>query len=267
MASLMGPELKLDRAKKHVRDLESVVEQFFETKPYLVGVDDNPESDQREFRLVRARPVPVGLSIIGGDAIHNLRSTLDYLIWQLALANGTKPNNRTAFPVWRSEADFVAGRPGCAKGVSEDALEVLYGLKPYRGGSDFLWRIHQLDIVDKHRLLLAVATRQEQVLVDLGAAINRSAEAEGLEGFDFPSMPVAIHPAERDIVEKGSLVFSGPLGDKSHDDAQFTFQIAIYESEIPIYEPLVRTLHELTGFVDEVLHLFAPLIEAKPTSS
>lgn len=260
-ASLKGPKLKLERAKKHFRDLESVVERFYETKPYLVGVDDNPESNQREFRLVRARPVPVGLSIIGGDAIHNLRSTLDHLVWQLVLANGGEPNKRTAFPVWRSEADFVTGRPGYAKGASEEALEVLYGLKPYQGGSDFLWRIHQLDIVDKHRLLLAVAMRQEHVVLDLGAAFNHAAEAEGWDELpDFPSWPVAINPAERDIVEKGSLVFAGPLGDKSHDDAQFTFQIAIYEPEIPIYEPLVKTLHELTGFVDEVVNLFAPLI-------
>ncbi|HEY3436014.1 MAG TPA: hypothetical protein VGK41_10215 [Solirubrobacterales bacterium] len=260
-ASLKGPRLKLDRAKRHLGDLESVIERFFETDPYLVAVEDNSETNRREFRVVRAQPVPMDLSVIGGDAVHNLRSALDHLIWQLVLANGGKPNKRTAFPVWGSEADFVASRPGYAKGVSEEAVEVLYGLKPYKGGNDALWRIHQLDIVDKHRLLLAVAMRQEHVVLDMTASFNRTAEAEGWEPIpDLPPMPVALNPAEREIVEEGSLVFSAPLGDQSHDDAQFAFQIALCEPEVPIYEPVVKALHELTSFVDEVIDLFAPLI-------
>ena len=250
-ASLQGPRLKLDRAKEHLDDLVLEIKRFYKTNPYDGVIQDNPETQQREFRVTQADPLPDSLAVISGDVLHNLRSALDHLAWQLVLANGGEPNSNTAFPVWRSESKFKSSRPGYAKGVSKAALDILYGLKPYKGGNDALWRIHQLDIVDKHRLLLTVAMRHESVILDLGSLLNSP---------NFPSVPVAINPAEKQVIEVGSVLFVAPLGDETHDDVKANFEVAIREPEIPIYESLTKALHELICFVNEVLDIFSPLL-------
>jgi hypothetical protein len=250
-ATLDGPKLKLERAKSHIDDLVAAIERFYETNPYDGIVQDNPETNRRELTVTRADSLPDELAVICGDAVHNLRSALDHLIWQLIVANSRKPNENAAFPIWRSESKFKSGRPGYAKGISKPALDVLYALKPYKGGNDALWLIHKLDIVDKHRLLLTVAMRHEAVILDLGALLNST---------NYSSIPIAINPAEKGTIKVGSVLFAAPLGDETHDDVKANLEIALCEPEIPIYEPVVKTLYELAGFVDEVFDFFAPLV-------
>jgi hypothetical protein len=263
VASLKGPRLKLDRAKSHLDDLVEAIKRFYETNPYDGVVKDNPETQRREFTVTRADPLPDDLAVICGDAVHNLRSALDHLIWQLIIANGGEPDEKAAFPIWRSESKFKSGRPGHAKGVSKQALDLLYGLQPYKGGNDALWRIHQLDIVDKHRLLLTVAMRHESVILDLGGMANRLLGSD----VEWDPMPIALNPAERQIIKVGTVLFASPLGDEAHDDVKANFEVALREPEIPIYESLTKALHELFSFAGEVIDLFSPLIEGQPASS
>ena len=255
-ATLDGPKLKLDRAKKHLDDLEAAINGFFETNPYAVRVKDNPETGKREHIVVKADDLPASLSVLSGDAVHNLRSALDHIIWQLVIANGGEPEDlRTAFPVWRSEADFEAGRPGDAKGISEAALDVLYGLKPYKGGNDALWLLHKLDIVDKHRLLLSVASAYQQFVIDLGPSVSKMTGQA-----DVPKIPLSLLPEERYSLAVDVSLFASPLGDETHDDLEFTIEVALDEPEVATGEPLVPALRQLAGFVDEVFDLFAPLV-------
>lgn len=264
-ASIDGPKLKLDRAKKHLTDLESACDRFLDSNPYTIIAKDNPEAEQRQHRLVRAEKPPDCLSLIAGDAVHNLRSALDHLIWQLVIANGGKPDElKTEFPIWRSKSRFESGRPGNAKGISKDALEILYGLEPHKGGNNSLWLLRQLDVVDKHRLLIAVGAARQAVLIDMIGRFKKTwQDKPGKEWVrEIPDgPPVAIDPLDREIMTEGVVVFETPLGDDDFDgQVDFTVEIALDEAEIPEGEPLIKTLHELTSFVDEVIDLFAPLV-------
>lgn len=258
-ATLDGSKLKLERAKQHIKDLEAGVERFFETNPYELFIEDNPQAGCREHKVRRVDTPPDSLSLIAGDAIHNLRSALDHLIWQLVIANGKKPDDmRTEFPVWSKKAGFEKGRPGRAKGISKEALDLLYGLKPYKGGNDTLWLLHRLDIVDKHRLMLAVVSAAQGIVLDLGAMANRLLGKGPEEGWG--PMPLGLNAAERDILAPGTVVYSEPLGSDKNDDVQITVAVSLAEPEVPQGEPIVVTLNNLAGFVDEVLDLFGPLV-------
>jgi len=156
IASLAGPSLKLERAKKHLHDLDGMWRWFRETNPYRFALEKDPDTGE-EWRVVtRADPIPLCIPILAGDCVHNLRSALDQLIRQLIVANGRKPHNKSEFPIGHSEADYRAKKPGKTKGISQEAADFLDGLEPYKGGqgSETFWTIHHLDIVDKHRLLL-----------------------------------------------------------------------------------------------------------------
>jgi hypothetical protein len=264
--SLHGPRSKVDRAKEHIGDLEAVIQEFFQTGPYKITVKDNPETDRREWIVDEVADLPARLALITGDAVHNLRSALDHLIWQLVIANGGEPDEmRTEFPVWRDKTKFEAGKPGNAKGISKGALKVFYGLKPYKGGNEALWLLSRLDIIDKHRLVLAVGTGYQSLEYNIGAQF-RALAVEAPSGnwpTDVPDIILPILPAERYPIEPGVAVFGVPLGDTSHDDVKFRFEIAFEESDVREGEPVLKVLGELAGFVNEVIDLFAPHAKAE----
>lgn len=104
-----------------------------------------------------------------GDVVHNLRSSLDHLAWQLVEANGgtpsDKPGEQTAFPI----RDVRRKELRIHGGVDPRALKVIEDLQPYNVHPESptdadLWHLHRLDIVDKHHGLLLAPVRHEAVM-------------------------------------------------------------------------------------------------------
>ena len=157
---LTGVDLKIKRAKVHFADLEALWRGFLKAHPYEWVRENDPQTGESGLRLKQAQPLPLCVPVLAGDLIHNLRSALDQLVWQLVKANGGEPEENPSahsFTVWDLEAKCQTGFPGGAAGVSKAALKFLKGLKPYKGGNDALWAIHYLDIVDKHRMMVTTA--------------------------------------------------------------------------------------------------------------
>src|SRR2546422_11654797 len=81
-----GPRAKIERAKKHVRDLEAAVSGLvFSNKahPQVILTEDDPETGNVVYKIAQVPCVPDQIAAIAGDAIHNLRSSLDLLTSQL----------------------------------------------------------------------------------------------------------------------------------------------------------------------------------------
>ena len=248
-ASLDGARLKINRAKLHLGNLGRAVKRFRETSAYEIATADNPDTGLREWRVVQADPLPPSLSLLTGDVVHNLRSALDHLVYQLVLANGNSPDTRTGFPMWKTRSSFEQNRPGSAEGLSTQALSILYGLKPYKSGNPHLWILHRLDIIDKHRLVLAVAEAHRNTIIDLGPTL----EAQG--AFGIPPPPVTVVPDQPQPIEAGTVLLRwAPI-----DDVDFTFGTALDEPGLVTCEPLLPTLEDLAAAVDATVALFAPL--------
>lgn len=268
--SILGPREKVERSRDHIGELKTRIRSFFDGNPYGIEVRENETTAQREWVVTQSPEIPPKLSIVAGDALHGLRTALDYLIYQLALANGKKPDAmRTEFSIWNSRSRFRKTRPGGAGQVSKEALKLYYGLKPYRGGNDLLWRLHTLDIVDKHRLPLEVAAgyqsfsppnRIKQMVL---AAAERKGDAEMRKAAEeMPDVAeFGIRPADKIVVEKGAVLLAAPLDDTDFDGPQFNFAISLYETEVPRGEPLEKVLDELADYTEEVLGRFSPLLD------
>jgi hypothetical protein len=105
-------------------------------------------------------PLDPRLALVLGDCIHNIRSSLDHLVAQLALLNNATSVaiEKTAFPICLSPNDFKnATVRKVAPYISGDALREIEKLQPYSAGDgvqNILWVLSQLDIIDKHRLLI-----------------------------------------------------------------------------------------------------------------
>jgi hypothetical protein len=130
-----GPPLKIERAKKHIRDLNSRINEFLATNPYRVVLDEDSEPGKKLYKLSRVDPVPPGIGLIAGDAIHNLRSALDHMFCQLVVANNKVISRTDMLPIADSAQIFKSGGIPKIKGrVTTDAAKLIAKIKPYKGG-------------------------------------------------------------------------------------------------------------------------------------
>jgi hypothetical protein len=72
---------KIDRAKVHIANLESKIRQFCEAKPYgrsIEPISENP--NELAYKIKLTNSMPQGLPAIVGDAVNNLRNSLDHAL-------------------------------------------------------------------------------------------------------------------------------------------------------------------------------------------
>ena len=106
MSDIHSVWFKIERAKKHIRDLESAWTVFLDTNPYRAVPKYNPKIGQTEYHLVHFRAVSPVIPALAGDAIHNLRSAWDHLAYHFAVAAGiTDPVilRKVCFPIGESK--------------------------------------------------------------------------------------------------------------------------------------------------------------------
>jgi hypothetical protein len=164
--------LKLDWAQEHLTALNRELGDFLDLKPYRI--DPEPPSPPREsgkhvigtYRI--AHEPPVRLSLILGDYVHNLRSTLDHLFWQLLI--NPRPNERSQFPIFWDRSPGSLGRlDGELAKVRPEVGAVIKDLQPYQRWPAYrqhkLWIISRLDNIDKHATPIVTVLSEALVAV------------------------------------------------------------------------------------------------------
>jgi hypothetical protein len=151
--------LKIDRAKHHIAEVESIISALPNKAIATVEVNPNGGNEVLKHDLPDRDKIINDIALILGDAVHNLHCALDHA-WMSVLTQlcPASINGQTKFPI-RPVRDKVEA---ALRGVKIDSAApalfdlVLNKIKPYEGGDDPIWSIHILDIDDKHRLLLPV---------------------------------------------------------------------------------------------------------------
>ena len=172
--------LKINRAKKHLEELEQIVRRYIESDPikYETSVGEPqqvgtmPDGKKHMTALItynfKQEAMPEETSAVLGDIIHNLRAALDLMATELCRAEDD-PDDQTHFPFARKEEDFEKRLidTGFAR-AGHEALKLIREIKPYPGGNDLLRAIHDLDIRDKHKRLIVNAMSFGAPIIDLG---------------------------------------------------------------------------------------------------
>jgi hypothetical protein len=136
---------------------------------YNITLDQEPPDGDLVVRLKDVKEPPAEWSLLIGDCVQNLRSSLDHLAFQLARLTTRVPPPGTEFPIFRSGPKFrkrdKKGLPARGSGwykvraFPRSAQTICERLQPYHGRAwpetRLLWQLHELSIVDKHRLLHA----------------------------------------------------------------------------------------------------------------
>ena len=158
---LLHVELKVNRAKEHVAELQREIERFFAANPYAVATKRDPKTRQLIYYVSGVKPTPQCLPLIVGDIIQNLMSALDHLAYQLICSDtADKPPRprKIYFPIFDSVTEYEAGKQSKILGAAQDTVNAIDAIKPYKGGNDLLWMLHALNNIEKHRLLLTVGS-------------------------------------------------------------------------------------------------------------
>ena len=277
---LSGPRAKIARANQHIRDLYAEIQRFRQTEPCEVRHDSNHETGQRTTYLTRLDPFPDQIVLITGDALHNLRSALDHLAAQLVCVAEKRDRldgesaRDIAFPIgWNSEA-YVAARRRQMSRALPAAQSHIDGIEPYRGGKgEILWRLHQLDIADKHRLLLSAAAALEVDIVTTDITRTKPGfppvwafQMHGIAtGGSVPVRLSLSHDTRATPfpLKAGDILRIDPIDSQTYQQMDFRLEVALNEAAMNQVEPIVKTLKDMAQFIDALLPTFEGLLEAR----
>ena len=98
--SLEGARLKVERAREHLDNLDRAIKAFRATNSYVVKREFDKGQNRHLFRVHIEKSIPTAFGLIIGDAVHNLRSALDHVVWELSRRVVDEPIRRTAFPIF-----------------------------------------------------------------------------------------------------------------------------------------------------------------------
>src|ERR1051325_3198101 len=102
--------VKVERAKQHLRDLEVVRNSFINGNSYRIEREYHQQAGHNIYRVFDIQTPPAEIGLLAGDVIHNLRSALDHLAYQLVYVNGAAHSKQTAFPIWDNPSEYKAQR-------------------------------------------------------------------------------------------------------------------------------------------------------------
>jgi hypothetical protein len=157
---LDGCREKIARAERHMHDLDVEWRRWLDTNPHRVVPEYRPQAPdytQISVHLIyyMERP-PVLLSVILGEIVHNLRSTLDHLAWAIVPPSvldslDARGQKRIRFPTTTAPEDFLSEE--IVRCVGEDTQALLEGYQLYNGGNEPLAALQSLWTLDKHRTI------------------------------------------------------------------------------------------------------------------
>ena len=242
----VAPRLKLQRARRHIDELEQEIGSFLARQPFRIVIEQ-PEWWKESWPIhawtARLRElIPLELSAIIGDAVHNLRSVLDLLAGDLVRING-KSTKGVSFP-FSADADDLAHqiKEKNLHRAGPDIVRIIKSLKPYRGGNLALRALHDLDVQDKHQALIPVAN-----VVDApgGTLI-------------FGGHPNKIPDWQSRVTHDGQVIVMMPaVGNlKVGDEIASNFSLTFAETEPMAGREVVEALKELAQLVDGIVNTF-----------
>jgi hypothetical protein len=150
--------MKVERAQRHVADLESDLASFFENNKVRCTFREDRVARKIVLDMDPPEP-PAEWSMIVGDAFHCLRSALDHAAFDIVAPKGAAAR-ATAFPFAIDKATLTKKNRAyrlIEKANKKAARVIRDTIKPTADGDRMLWFLHQIDNVDRHRKLITTA--------------------------------------------------------------------------------------------------------------
>ncbi len=258
--------LKLARAQFHMDSLGREIISYHDRKPYSIVLVKDEVAQRLWWQLRIAEALPQEWSAIVGDIIHNLRATLDLLM--CAVIRKCDPHQsdlkHVHFVVRDSKEKFEIELRKNMKGATPAALELVRSFRPYKSGNDDIWRLHALDLLDKHQAITPVGAAYDAVDIAplIMADMNRMMAQSGRPPMDV-NFALTITPKNKMFpLKDGMAVFGAPWNDHDPQTSMpnFKFDIAFGAGQIIDGEPLMPNLNQMMQSVKNIVDAFEKTI-------
>ena len=253
--NLVGIHAKLGRVERQINEITSEADRLCADVHRSIVREVREDLDKQLWVYRGETPdVPVEWSVTLGEILHNLRSALDHLVWQLVLANGQTPGRHSAFPIATDSRSWKKTKDTLLKGIRPRHVAMIEYLQPYTVGMDLpfdvrmLEAIRDLSNIEKHRHLV--------VAVIASDGIEENNFEDNLAEFDELSKRV---PLDGEIyfarIETGRILARFNNADMQltpsfRVDTRFAGDAQHLTMGMSIPDLLTKCLHTVKGSVD-----------------
>jgi hypothetical protein len=251
---LFSCRVKIERAYTHLYKFQDALQAFSDSNKNSIVTDEDTEPAIKIDRFYLKEGMPSEFSSFIGDIAHNLRSALDSLALKLIENGGIEPlplseqvMSETYFPInWQPGFTSEKDAKLFAR-IGPDAEKIVRAIEPYKGGKgDKLFRLHRLNIIDKHRAIVPVAAAFHGVTYWLP---GESPEA-------LPPRPEAFKP-KFPLKDGDELSRRGFHEAEYRANAHFSLQIAFGEGQVFEGASVLDTFYNLLELVEGTISTFA----------
>ncbi|MCH8993731.1 MAG: hypothetical protein IH959_02040 [Chloroflexi bacterium] len=149
-----SPRLKLERAGEYLRAINWEFARFIALDPWELLPEPLTDEGLPAFRVKIKHEIPDRLSLLIGDFVYNLRSSLDHLVWALLTHPPDRPE-QVQFPIFDDEQRFRERAPRMIGALGKEVQDVIEWMQPYHRRSDhdfsLLLLLQRMSNIDKHR--------------------------------------------------------------------------------------------------------------------
>jgi hypothetical protein len=260
--TLLSARLKILRAQQHIKELATLLPDGALGTGYRFVVDDASKAGGRQLLKLSFIPTRGEASVILGEAIYQLRSTLD--VATVAMARVGTPGCGVAdvnFPFAESYEHLHEMGTSKHRGpqwklrkLSPAARDVINNLHPYPGGNEDLVGLNTLRNEDAHIEL-------NQLVTDIGNLFRLDPRGGSWAiGAAQISARIAEHMKTAGKLEDGSVIDVTGIFDDLNDAIEHVNEYMKMLSSVTFGnskafegEPIIQTLSELCDVVTEVV--------------
>ena len=236
----IGVYEKLKRAEENIGNLDREIKRFFDEGEYATLPIQDSDLLLKAIAYHQNRAIPHRFSVLAGEIIHHLRSSLDHLAWQLSSVEyRTTHPRRIEFPICEKqpEGKELSQYKARIRGIIQPrAREVIENLQPYKSADPLdhpLLVVHKMNVIDKHReLVICVSV--------------------GLLEVPYPVVEQYIHGARADAEDLLEKIYP-----HVKQYGRVTPQVAFRNFGQRKIAPVIPALHHLAAGVRDAISLFA----------
>ncbi len=248
--SLDGCRKKVERAKHHIEIITADARSFLASCGYRFRRDHqgDPPSLILTVEEVNLPQVPEQFSIVAGEAIYQLRNTLDHLVFELIRSQNQVPTRKNSWPILTKKNMLDFERK--TKGVPPSALKLIESLQSYQMGARYkehtLWCLRELNDWDKHNFVIRTLL-----------AAHHGIE---IEWTDDAGRPQKFSVSQSEKIKCGDEFCIGPrMGIRPETEVDIkTSSFIVFEDIAGFHsEPIGTTLDELADELARIVESFS----------
>ncbi len=254
---LAGAWFKVIWAHQHVDELKRHIALYFDHTPYTTPIQRHGDIAIVQAPRLYSRP-HLDIQGIIGDCLGAARSSLDYIIWELASRYANRPlipsslggKDDLTFPLYTdpvkwAKYDFASNRAPHFK-LPASVIAAIESVQPHKVGYEPLGLLHILVNQDKHRLPLLVEGHIKHGPIGLSLGNHVATVAQST------AMSVAFH-APLDVL---------PV-ERSHEmkvDANIESKFVAFGDPTMPWEPVEVTLENIVRCAEKVVGRFTEFL-------